>query len=56
MAIGQEAAPALRRAVETGTPSQRTGAALLLSDIDPDSVLTLPDDLRLSLSGARHDQ
>jgi HEAT repeat protein len=56
MAIGPEAAPALRRAVETGTPSQRTGAALLLSDIDPDSVLTLPDDLRLSLSGARHDQ
>jgi HEAT repeat protein len=55
-AIGLDAIPALHRAVAAGTPSQRTAAALLLSDIDPKSVLALPDDLRLSLSGARHDQ
>ncbi|MFH1914029.1 MAG: HEAT repeat domain-containing protein [Pseudomonadota bacterium] len=55
LGIGQDAMPALSRAVATGTPSQRTGAALLLSDINPASVLSLPDDLRLSLSGLRHE-
>jgi HEAT repeat protein len=55
-AIGPDALPALRLAVKDGSPSQRTAAALLLSDIDPDSVLALPEDLRQSLSGARHKQ
>ncbi|WP_285906025.1 HEAT repeat domain-containing protein [Pseudodesulfovibrio pelocollis] len=54
LGIGNDAIPALSRAVATGTPSQRTGAALLLSDIDPASVLSLPEDLRQSLSGLRH--
>jgi HEAT repeat protein len=56
LAIGPQAAPALYQAVANGTPSQRTGAALLLSDIEPESVLSLPEDLRLSLSGARRQQ
>jgi len=55
-AIGPDALPALRQAVTGGSPSQRTAAALLLSDIDRDSVLALPEDLRQSLSGARHEQ
>jgi HEAT repeat protein len=55
-AIGPDALPALRQAVKDGSPSQRTAAALLLSDIDRDSVLALPEDLRQSLSGARHEQ
>jgi len=55
LGIGHDAVPALSRAVSTGSPSQRTGAALLLAHIDPASVLSLPEDLRLSLSGLRHD-
>ncbi|MUM77327.1 hypothetical protein GKC30_06755 [Pseudodesulfovibrio sp. F-1] len=55
LGIGHDAIPALSRAVTTGSPSQRTGAALLLAHIDPASVLSLPEDLRLSLSGLRHD-
>lgn len=54
--IGKEAEPALLDALKTGNGSQRTAAALLLSDIDPDIVHTLPDDLRESLAGARRTQ
>ncbi len=50
--IGTDAQPALLEAIRNGSPSQRTAAALLLVDIDPDMVLTLPEDLRTSLAGA----
>ncbi|MBG0790373.1 MAG: HEAT repeat domain-containing protein [Desulfovibrionaceae bacterium] len=49
--IGPAAEPALRLALATGTPSQRTAAALALTGIDPDLAATLPEDLRTVLSG-----
>jgi len=51
--IGKEAEPALLEALKTGSPSQRTAAALLLTDIDPAIVHILPNELRESLAGAR---
>lgn len=54
--IGMDAKPALLHGLRTGNASQKTAAALLLSDIDPKTVLILPEDIRQSLSGARHDQ
>jgi len=49
--IGKDALPALREGVNHGTPGQRIASALLLVEIDPDAVLTLPEDLRETLSG-----
>jgi len=51
--IGEIASPALMDALHSGTPSQRTAAALLLVEIDPDVAHTLPDELRRSLAGAK---
>lgn len=51
--IGQEALPPLKEAMLSGTPSQRTAAALLLVGIDPAMVHTLPDDIRSTLNGLR---
>ncbi|MDC0335319.1 HEAT repeat domain-containing protein [Pseudodesulfovibrio sp.] len=50
--IGRDAMPALKAALQSGTPSQRTAAALLLVDIDPAMVHELPEDVRSSLAGA----
>lgn len=52
--IGNPAEPALLKALKKGNASQRTAAALLLSDMDPPIIRSLPDDLRKSLAGARH--
>jgi len=54
--IGKDAKAALLDSLRTGNASQRTAAALLLSDIDPKTVLILPEDLRESLAGAKRDQ
>lgn len=50
--IGGDAAPALREAVLSGTAGQRIAAALLLIEIDPEAVHTLPEDVRSTLAGA----
>ncbi|EGB15354.1 PBS lyase HEAT domain protein repeat-containing protein [Pseudodesulfovibrio mercurii] len=52
--MGDQAEPALRAALATGTEGQRAAAALLLTGIDPDLAHTLPEDLRRSLGGAIH--
>lgn len=54
--MGREAEPALRETLSTGTPNQRTAAALLLTGIDPGKASTLPEDLRRALSGAMKNQ
>ena len=54
--MGETAEPALRLALSTGNPSQRTAAALLITGIDPKLVRTLPEDLRRSLTGAMKKQ
>ena len=54
--MGPAAEPALRLALSTGNPSQRTAAALVLTGIDPDLANSLPEDLRKALSGAMKTQ
>jgi len=54
--IGKDAEPALLEILKTGNASQQTASALLLSEIDPDIVQALPDDLRESLAGAKRHQ
>jgi len=54
--MGPAAEPALRQALSTGNPSQRTAAALLITGIDPKLTRTLPEDLRRALSGALKNQ
>lgn len=49
--IGAGAVPALSQAIASGTPGQQVAAALLLVEIDPSAVHTLPEEVRLSLSG-----
>ncbi len=51
--IGEDAKPALMEVLANGSPSQRTASALLLVEIDPAMVYTLPDDVRSSLAGAK---
>lgn len=51
--MGDAATPELTSVLESGSPSQRTAAALLLVNIDPSMVHALPEDLRSSLTGAR---
>ncbi|BCS88896.1 HEAT repeat domain-containing protein [Pseudodesulfovibrio sediminis] len=50
--MGKLAMPALTQIAKTGTPSQQTAAALLLSGLDPKSAKKLPDTVRRSLTGA----
>lgn len=49
-AIGDGAKPALRTAIASGSEGQRIAAALLLVEIDPDEVFTLPEDVRNTLA------
>jgi HEAT repeat protein len=51
--MGQLAKPALLKAFKTGNGSQRTAAALLLSDLDPSIAHQIPEDLRKTLAGAK---
>lgn len=52
--IGSPAVPALRQTIRAGAPGQKIAAALLLVEIDPKAVHTLPEDVRAALAGARH--
>lgn len=54
--IGATAEPALLDVLHNGNGSQQAAAALLLSDINPDIVHTLPEELRESLAGAKRNQ
>jgi hypothetical protein len=54
--MGPVAEPALRQTLATGTESQRTAAALLITGIDPRLARSLPDDLRRTLAGALKNQ
>lgn len=51
--MGPEAETALKHAVDKGTPGQQVAAALLLVEIDPNAVRTLPEDIRTALTGAK---
>jgi len=48
--IGDQAKPALKQAISSGTQGQRIASALLLVEIDPDEVFTLPEDVRNALA------